>query len=247
MDKLPITIIIVAAASLVSIAVVAALASEALQASPLRSSPQQLSLLPPAMQKNDGGNDNESDEEKVGFYSDADNNGSSFIIDPKGDARPDQQYQTSIVPSVMDYHDILWAGVRRIDITANNDSSSTSFLLAVGLAGDPNLNEKYETTYVWHIITSSNRVYTVILPNFAPDSGIAAKGWYFAVYNNTDEKYIVPMTHIFSDMPKDRVEFLLETSLVGDPQSFHYWVSVHVRVNSQNLDKPPDYLMDYAP
>jgi hypothetical protein len=231
-DKLFVAII--AAASLISIAVVAAFASEVLQSSS-SSSPL---LSSPAMQQND--------KERVGFFASTnnnDNNNSSLIVDQKGDARPDQQYKTSIVPAVMGYHDILWADVRK---TANGDDDGT-FLLTAGLAGDPNLNEKYETTYVWHIMTSFNHVYTVILPNFAPDSGFAAKGWYFAVYNNTGQKYTVPMTRISFDMPRDRVEFPLEASLVGSPQSFHYWVSVHVRVDSQNLDKPPDYLMDYAP
>jgi hypothetical protein len=48
-------------------------------------------------------------------------------------------------------------------------------------------------------------------------------------------------------MPKDKVEFPLAASYIGTPRSFHYWVSVSVRVDTQNLDKPPDYLMDYAP
>lgn len=239
-DKLPVTIIIiiiVAAASLVSIAVIVTLASEVLQksSSPL---PKSQTLSSPDIQKNgdDGGGE-------VGFYSGASDHGSSFIVDQKGDARPDKQYETGIVPEVMGYHDILWAGVSK-GYTANDDHAS--FLLTVGLAGDPNSNEKYETTYIWHIITS-NSVYTVILPNFAPDSGFAAKGWYYAIYDNTGQRYIVPMTRISFDMPKDRVEFPLEASLVGNPQSFNYWVSVHVRVDSKNLDKPPDYLMDYAP
>jgi hypothetical protein len=232
-DKL--FVAIVAAASLISIAVVAAFAFEVLQSSsslPPSSSSSPLLLSPPAMQ-----NDN---KEQVGFFTGTNNNDdSSLVVDPKGDAWPDKQYETSIVPAVKGYHDILWAEVRKI--------TGGTFLLTIGLDGNPNLNEKYETAYVWHIITSSNHVYTVILPNFAPDSSFAAKGWYFAVYNNTGQKYAVPMTRMSFDMPKDRVEFPLEESLVGSPQSFHYWVSVHVRVDSQNLDKPPDYLMDYAP
>ncbi|UVS69048.1 hypothetical protein NWT39_14220 [Nitrososphaera viennensis] len=219
MDK-KLFVVVIAATSLILIAVVVAFASGVLQQSSL--SPSSSS---PAMQN-----------DKIGFYTGTDNG--SLIVDQRGDARPDKQYKTSTVPAVMGYHDILWAGVRKID-------NSGAFLLTAGLAGDPNMNEKYETTYVWHIITSTH-VYTAILPNFAPDSNFAAKGWYFAVYNNTREKYIVPMTRI-SDMPKDRVEFPLEASLIGNPQSFHYWVSVHVRVDAQNLDKPPDYLMDYAP
>jgi hypothetical protein len=48
-------------------------------------------------------------------------------------------------------------------------------------------------------------------------------------------------------MPKDRVEFPLAASYIGSPRSFYYWVNVSVRVDTQNLDKPPEYLMDYAP
>lgn len=233
MEKLFVAVI--AAIGLVLIAMGVAFASGALQSFsslPLQPPPSSpLSLLPllsPLVQ---------NEKEKVGFYNGTDNSG-SLIVDQKGDAGPDKQYKTRVVPNVMGYHDILWAGVRKID-------DDNALLLTTGLAGDPNMNEKYETTYVWHIITSTG-VYTAILPNFAADSDFAAKGWYFAVYNNTGERYMVPMTRI-SDMPKDRVEFPLKASLIGNPQSFHYWVSVHVRVDAQNLNKPPDYLMDYAP
>jgi hypothetical protein len=184
----------------------------------------------------------QNEREKVGFYNSTIASG-SLIVDQKGDAKPDQQYDSHIVPSVMGYHDILWAGVRKLN---DNSGSGSYFLLTVGLAGDPAMNKKYETTYVWHIITSKD-VYTAILPNFAPDSNFTAKGWYFAIYNNTGGKYVVPLTQISAGMPKDRVEFPLDASLIGNPESFHYWVSVQVRVDSQNLDKPPDYLMDYAP
>lgn len=160
----------------------------------------------------------------------------SLVLDKRGDARPQQQYQTEIVPDVKGYHDITSAGVKKID---------GAFLLTIWLAGDPNLNEKYETNYVWRI-TTPDHAYTVLLPNFAPDGNFAAKGWYFAVYNNTAGKYVVPMTQIPA-MPDDRVEFPVESSYIGSPQSFHYWVSVQVRVDAENLNKPPDYLMDYAP
>lgn len=192
-----------------------------------------LSLLSPAQQ---------NEKEKVGFYNSTNTSG-SLIVDQKGDAKPDKQYDANIVPTVMGYHDILWAGVRKIN---DNGAASSYFLLTIGLAGDPNMNKKYETTYIWHIITSKD-AYTAILPNFAPDSNFSAKGWYFAIYNNTDQKYVVPMTQMTANMPKNQVEFPVDVSLIGNPTSFHYWVSVQVRVDNQNLDKPPDYLMDYAP
>lgn len=173
----------------------------------------------------------------LGFY----NTGvksNSLILDRRGDAKLEQEYNTDIVPEVKGYHDILWAGVKkRMD--------DGTFLLTVQLAGDPNLNKRYETNYVWNIITSEHE-YTILFPNFAQDADFAAKGWYFAVYNNTANKYIVPMTQI-SEMPKDMVEFPLVAWFIGNPSSFYYWVSVHVRVDTKNLDKPPDYLVDYAP
>ncbi len=184
----------------------------------------------------------ENEKEKVGFYNST-NGAGSLIVDQKGDAKPDKQYNSHIVPNVMGYHDILWAGVRKIN---DNSGSGSYFLLTIGLAGDPDMNKKYETTYVWHIITSKD-VYTAILPNFGPDSNFAAKGWYFAIYNNTGGNYVVPMTQLSASMSKDQVEIPLDAPLIGNPESFHYWVSVQVRVDSQNLDKPPDYLMDYAP
>jgi hypothetical protein len=33
---------------------------------------------------------------------------------------------------------------------------------------------------------------------------------------------------------------------LGAQQSFYYWVSFSVRVDTENLNKPSDYLMDYA-
>jgi hypothetical protein len=81
----------------------------------------------------------------------------SLILDRRGDAWPDQQYQTGIAPEVRGYHDIVAAGVKK---------AGDAFLLTILLAGDPNTNEKYETNYAWHIITPSH-AYTVLLPNFA--------------------------------------------------------------------------------
>jgi hypothetical protein len=160
----------------------------------------------------------------------------SRIQDMPNDAAAVQQYEADVVPEVRDYHDILAASVKEID---------GAFLLTIELAGNPNLNEKYETNYVWHIITSDH-VYTVFMPNFADDSNFPKKGWYFAVYDETLQRYVVPITKI-SDMPQNSVQFPVESTYIGNPSSFSYWVSVLVRVDSENLDEPPEYLMDYAP
>ncbi len=160
----------------------------------------------------------------------------SRIQDKRNDAVAVQQYEADVVPEVRGYHDILAASVKEID---------GAFLLTIELAGNPNLNEKYETNYVWHIITRDH-VYVVFMPNFAADSNFPKKGWYFAVYDETLQRYVVPITKI-SDMPDNSVQFPVESSYIGNPSSFSYWVSVLVRVDTENLDKPPEYLMDYAP
>jgi hypothetical protein len=177
----------------------------------------------------------------VGFY----NNADSSIIDARGDATPVlQQSNSSTVPEVRGYHDILGASVKK---------QGNAFLFSIELAGDPNLNEKYETNYLWHVITTSpemdgdQRHYIIMFPNFAQDSNFAEKGWHYAVFDSTTGEYLVPQTQISSGMPQDRVEFPLEGWLIGNPSSFRYWVTVSARVDSVNLDKPPDYLMDYAP
>ncbi len=168
----------------------------------------------------------------LGYY----NGPESRIQDKRDDAVAVQEYEADIVPEVRGYHDILAASVKKID---------GAFLLTIELAGNPNLNEKYETNYVWHIITSDH-VYTVFMPNFAADSNFPKKGWYFAVYDETLQRYAVPIARI-SDMPDNSVQFPVESTYIGNPSSFSYWVSVLVRVDSKNLDKPPEYLMDYAP
>jgi hypothetical protein len=173
---------------------------------------------------------------ELGFF---DGTSNSLILDRKGDAKPEQQYASSVVPEVKGYHDIVAASVKKVD--------GRTITMSIMLAGDPNLNEKYETNYMWHIITPTNKTYTVLFPNFAQDSNFTLKGWFFAVFNNTSGKYVVPLTRVASVMPNDRVEFPLDVSYIGSPKSFYYWVSVSVRVDTKNLDKPPEFLMDHAP
>jgi hypothetical protein len=126
------------------------------------------------------------------------------------------------------------------------------------LAGDSNKNEKYETAYIWLLYynaTVTNRistpshneqVYTLIIPNFAPNSDFSLKGWYMAVFNNTAYTYTLPLAKI-SNMPKNKVQVFIDPSLIGSPSSFNYMTCVMVRVNSTFLNKPPDYLMDSVP
>ncbi|HEX2013882.1 MAG TPA: hypothetical protein VLA68_01520, partial [Nitrososphaera sp.] len=119
------------------------------------------------------------------------------------------------------------------------------------LAGDPNMNEKYETNYMWHVVypsasTGNDQHYIVMFINFGPDFNHTAKGWYYAVFDNTGQVYVLDQTKI-GDMPSDRVEVSVEDWMLGNPSSFRYWVSVYVRVNGTSFDGPPEYIMDYAP
>ena len=174
--------------------------------------------------------------------------GSSEIKGIRGDVTPIQIYRSIITPEVKDYYDILSVSVMKI----NNKLTFT-----MDLAGDSNKNEKYETAYIWllyynasrinRISTSNNgQVYTLIIPNFAPNSDFSLKGWYMAVFNNTADTYTLPLAKI-SNMPKNKVQVFIDPSLIGSPSSFNYVTCVMVRVNSTFLNKPPDYLMDSVP
>ena len=173
---------------------------------------------------------------------------SSEIRDARADVKPIQIYRTKIIPEIKDYYDILSARVQKV-----NDR----LIFSMDLAGDPNKNEKYETAYIWLLYYNTGnadrsspaheeRIYTLIVPNFAPDSNFSLKGWYMVVFNNTANTYVVPLARI-SDMPKDKVQVFIDPSLIGSPSSFNYMTCVMVRVNSTFLNKEPDYLMDSAP
>lgn len=172
----------------------------------------------------------------------------SEIKGVRGDVKPIQLYKTSITPGIKDYYDIISVSVTKI----NN-----KLIFAMDLAGDPNKNEKYEAAYIWLLYyndsginqTSAShkeQIYTLIIPNFAPDSNFSLKGWYMAVFNNTADTYVLPLAKI-SDMPKDKVQVFVDPSLIGNPPSVNYMTCVMVRVNSTFLNKPPDYLMDSVP
>jgi hypothetical protein len=168
--------------------------------------------------------------------------GGSEIKSVRGDVKPIQIYRTGITPDIKDYYNVLSVSVMKIDNKLTFD---------MDLAGDPNKNQKYETAYIWLLYynTSASRIeqiYTMIIPNFAPDSNFSLKGWYMTVFNNTANTYTLPLAKI-SDMPKDKVQVFIDPSLLGNPTSFKYMTCVMVRVNSTFLNKAPDYLMDSVP
>ena len=176
--------------------------------------------------------------QNLGIYN---NNADSRIEDVRDDATPVyQQIGTEVIPEVRDYHDILAASVQK---------RGEAFFFTIELAGNPNDNDKYETLYRWHIITTSpitnrEQQYVIRFQNFAPSSNSTLEGWYFSVFDRTVGRFIVSPTSI-PDMPEDRVEFPIEDLYIGNPSSFSYWVDVSVRING--TFGQPDYIMDYAP
>jgi hypothetical protein len=182
------------------------------------------------------------------IFQEPNNNNNNKIQDSRGDAKLIPLYKTDNFPKVRDYHDILSAEVNKI-----SDDGKSLLLLTIDLAGDANKNEKYETVYLWLINYTDSlngtaqKSYTVIIPNFAVDSNFKNKrGWYLAIFNNTNNSYTLPLSKI-SDMPKNKVQVFIGPDFIGNAQSFNYIVGVMVRVNSTFLDKPPDYLVDSAP
>ena len=176
--------------------------------------------------------------QSVGVYN---NNADSRIQDVKGDVTPVyQQNGTEIVPEVRDYHDILGASVQK---------RGEAFFFTIELAGNPNDNNRYETQYRWHIITTSpitnrEQQYVIRFQNFAPSNNSTLQGWYFSVFDRTVGRFIISPTSI-PDMPDNRIEFPIEDLYIGNPSSFSYWVDATVRVNG--TFGQPDYIMDYAP
>ncbi|MGE3858990.1 MAG: hypothetical protein AB7F53_03280 [Nitrososphaeraceae archaeon] len=174
--------------------------------------------------------------------------------DNMGDTKLINLHKTDVVPKVRDFHDIL-----SIDINKVNDNK---IIFTIELAGDANKNEKYETVYVWLVYyyttiddindLSSNenrfRLYTILIPNFGSGSNFEDKeGWYLAIYNNTNNSYILPLSKI-SNMPKNKIQVFTDPIFFGNPSSnFNFSVSSLIRVNNTFLDKPPDYLVDYVP
>ena len=176
--------------------------------------------------------------QSVGNYN---NNADSRIEDARDDVTPVyQQIGTEVIPEVRDYHDIVGAGVQK---------RGEAFFFTIELAGNPNDNDKYETQYRWHIITTSpitnrEQQYIIRFQNFASGGNSTLEGWYFSVFDRTVGRFIISPTSI-PDMSDNRVEFPIEDLYIGNPSSFSYWVDVSVRVNG--TFGQPDYIMDYAP
>ncbi len=163
--------------------------------------------------------------------------------DAKNDAKLLSLYETAIMPSVQDYHDIISSEVYRV--------SNDRLLFTIQLDGNPNHNERFETAYVWllsqnDLVSGKGQIYTITIPNFANDSSFDNKGWYLAVFNNTNNQYSLPLSKL-KDMPESSVVVSIDPSFLGNTFSFNYSTAVMVRVNDTIVAKAPDYLMDSAP
>ena len=170
------------------------------------------------------------------------NGSKSTVQNPRPDAVLIPIYQTPIVPKVHGFDHITYASVEMLN--------PSMLLFTTGLAGDPNQNDIYETSYRWHILSSNKQLteqeYTVIIPNFANDSSFGPKGWYYAIFNNTSNTYVVPLKK--TEMAQhDKVALAVNATDLGNPIRFYYSVTVGARVNSTSFDHGPDYLMDVTP
>ncbi|MGN6709191.1 MAG: hypothetical protein ACTHKF_07580 [Candidatus Nitrosocosmicus sp.] len=184
------------------------------------------------------------------------NNVVSIIKSDKADIQPIQIYNTSIIPKIRDYYNILSASV--------NYTNNRLLVFSMDLAGNPNKNERYETSYIWLLyyndsnsiyygnktknlsLQNKEQIYTLMISNFATDSKFKLKGWYMAIFNNTNGSYTLPFVKL-PGMPENKVEVFVPPYLLGSPSFFDYLTCVSVRVNSTFLNKPPDYVMDSLP
>jgi len=162
---------------------------------------------------------------------------SSSVKDAVGDAIASQVYETSIEPSVQDYHDIVGASVKRLN--------AEEMLLTVEVAGDPNQNSPYETVYIWVIdypTITGNQRYTIIIPHFPPELGLQVTGWHATIFDNKANKYVTSLYGI-GEMSENKVEIKIDPKLIGNPAFFWWQVYVMVGVDTATHDAP-DFLMD---
>jgi hypothetical protein len=174
----------------------------------------------------------------------------SMIKNKRENIQPVQIYKSAIIPKIKEYYDIISASI--------NYTNNKLLIFSMDLAGDPNENEKYETSYIWLLyyndgnkttnlsLQDKEQIYTLIISNYAEDSKFKLKGWYMTIFNNTDNSYTLPPIKLPS-MPKNKVEVYIPPYLFGSPAFFDYLTCVTVRVNTTFLNKPPDFVMDSLP
>lgn len=164
---------------------------------------------------------------------------SSSILDESSDVVAIKIHETNFYPLLQPYHDLVRVSVQRLN--------GNELLLLVELSGDPNLNTTFETVYIWVIdypTITGNQRYTVLIPHFPQEFGFSP-GWHIAIFDNKEEKYVVPMERI-GTMPNNKVEVNIDPKLIGNPPFFWWQTYVMIRVDP-NFDKSPDFLIDGAP
>ncbi len=159
----------------------------------------------------------------------SDHNSIVSVISKKGDVQPLQIYKTPIIPKFKDYYDILSASV--------NYTNSKLLVFSMDLAGNPNQNKIYETAYIWLLYYNNNsgnnipkvssanhnkeQIYTLIISNYGTDSKFKLKGWYMAIFNNTNNSYTLPLVKI-PNMTENDVKVYVPPYLLGNPSLVNY-------------------------
>lgn len=165
----------------------------------------------------------------------------SSVSDTEGDAYALPLFPNKPVPVARGYHDIVGAGVERID---------GGLLLSIELAdGLEHYGDGYEVVYIWSIeyMTASlqKREYKVVIPYFPEEQGLNVQGWYLAVFDASSNRWLVPMLKI-DGARGNAIDIDLDARVIGSPVIF--WWSVDVMVNVDTATHAqPDYLMDSIP
>ncbi len=163
------------------------------------------------------------------------------VYDGGDDAYPLTLFTGKVVPEAMDFHDILSATVKR---------GYDTIYLSIDVKGNLDYikSYRYETVYIWEVdcIDLTSKRYIIILPYFPDNHVIDYKGWYMAVFDASNNRWIVPFISIDGYPVKSNSNIGIEipASIICNPLLISSArVSVMVNVDTQ-LHPMPDYIMD---
>ena len=72
--------------------------------------------------------------------------------------------------------------------------------------------------------TNKEQIYTLIISNYGTDSKFKLKGWYMAIFNNTNNSYTLPLVKI-PNMTENNVKVYVPPYLLGNPSLVNYLAS----------------------
>ncbi len=163
------------------------------------------------------------------------------VYDNIDDAYPLALFTSKVVPEAMDFHDILSATVKR---------GYDTIYLSIDVKGNLDYikSYRYETVYIWEVdcIDISSKRYIIILPYFPDDHVIDYKGWYMAVFDASNNKWIMPLISIdgYPVKSDSNISIEIPASIICNPLLISSArVSVMVNVDTQ-AHPMPDYIMD---